>query len=101
MSAPDPNGFGGRVRVSSGREWEERPLTHGYTENMRSIGLADMCVGIRTDREHRCNGRLAQHVLEVMAAFGRSSAEGRHIAVESRPERPVPLPAGLAQGELD
>lgn len=101
LSAPDPNGFGGIVRVSKGREWEEHPLTHGYTDNMRSIGLADMCTSIRSGREHRCNGRLAQHVLEVMAAFGRSSDDGRHIVVESRPDRPAPLPKALAHGELD
>ena len=101
LSAPDPNGFGGLVRVSTGREWEERALTHGYTRNMRSIGLADMCVGIRTGRPHRCDGRLAQHVLEVMAAFGESSTTGRHIEVASRPARPEPLPQGLATGELD
>ena len=101
LSAPDPNGFGGTVRVSNGRDWEDRPLTHGYTDNMRSIGLADMCVGIRTGREHRCNGRLAHHVLEIMASFGRSSDEGRHVVLESRPERPAPLPTGLADGELD
>ena len=101
LSAPDPNGFGGQVRVSNGREWEERPLTHGYTANMRSIGLADMCVGIRTGRAHRCNGELAQHVLEVMAAFGESSAAGRHITLDSRPQRPAPLAVGLADGRLD
>ncbi len=110
LSAPDPNGFGGTVRIApgrsgnsgnSGKEWEECPLTHGYTENMRSIGLADMCVGIRTGRDHRCDGRLAQHVLEIMAAFGRSSAEGRHVVLESRPDRPAPLPTGLGHGELD
>ena len=101
LSAPDPNGFGGKVRVSNGREWEERGLTHGYTGNMRSIGLADMCMGIRTGRDHRCNARLGQHVLEIMEAFGRSSAEGRHVGIESRPERPAPLPRGLDDGELD
>ena len=101
LAVPDPNGFGGKVRVSNGRDWEERALTHGYTENMRSIGLADMCVGIRTKRPHRCDGRLAQHVLEVMAAFGASSAERRHIDIQSSPERPAPLPTGLAEGNLE
>ena len=101
LSAPDPNGFGGKVRVSRGREWQERPLTHGYTDNMRSIGLADMCVAIRTGRAHRCNGELAQHVLEIMAAFGESSIQERHITLTSRPERPAPLRSGLADGQLD
>lgn len=101
LSSPDPNGFGGLVRVSNGREWEDRPLTHGYTANMRSIGLADMCMGIRTNRPHRCDGELAQHVLEIMAAFGESSVEGRHVTIASRPERPNPLPTGLTEGQLD
>ena len=101
LSAPDPNGFGGKVRVSRGREWQQRPLTHGYTDNMRSIGLADMCVAIRTGRAHRCNGELAQHVLEIMAAFGESSIQERHITLTSRPERPAPLRSGLADGQLD
>ena len=102
LSAPDPNRFGGTVRVSPGRgEWQDQPLTHGYTDNMRSIGLADMCVGIRTGRAHRCNGQLAHHVLEIMAAFGTSSAERRHVELESKPEPPAPLATGLAHGELD
>ena len=101
LSSPDPNGFGGKVRVSNGREWEERPLSHGYTTNMRSIGLADMCMGIRNGRPHRCNGELAQHVLEIMAAFGESSASGRHVVIDGEPSRPAPLPTGLADGALD
>ncbi|MCY3883601.1 MAG: Gfo/Idh/MocA family oxidoreductase, partial [Gammaproteobacteria bacterium] len=69
MVVPDPNGFGGKVLLPEpGRGWKEQELTHGYTGNMRSIGLADMCMGIRTDRPHRANGDLAFHVLEVMAA---------------------------------
>ena len=88
------------MRVSSGREWEDRELTHGYTEDIRSIGLADMSVGIRTGRGHRCDGRLAHHILEIMDAFCRSSTEGRHIDVVSRPDRPAPLPRGLAHGEM-
>ena len=101
LSAPDPNTFGGPVRVSKGREWQECALTHGYADNMRSIGLADMCVGVRTGRPHRCDGALAQHVLEVMAAFGESSGGRSHVEIASRPERPRPLPRGLARGELD
>lgn len=101
LSAPDPNWFGGKVRISKEREWEEHPLSHGYTDNMRSIGLADLCVGVRTGRPHRCNGHLAQHVLEIMQAFGTSSREERHVELTTKPERPAPLPTGLEHGELD
>lgn len=102
MLVPDPNGFGGKVLVADlGRGWRERTHTHGYTENMRSIGLADMCRGIRTGRPHRANGDLAFHVLEVMAAMDKSSSNGEHVTIESRVSRPAPLPIGLEHGELD
>ena len=101
LSAPDPNTFGGKIRINEGREWTERALTHGYTDNMRSIGLADMCIGIRTGRAHRCDGQLAQHVLEIMQAFETSSSTATHVELKSRPDRPAPLPLGLAHGELD
>lgn len=101
ISVPDPNGFGGRVAIGKPREWEEQELSHGYTANMRSIGLADMCEGIRKNRPHRCSGDLAYHVLEVMSAFETSSVEGRHVALESTTEKPKPLPLGLEHGELD
>ncbi|MGB9619909.1 MAG: Gfo/Idh/MocA family protein, partial [Armatimonadota bacterium] len=39
MSVPDPNGFGGPVKVMRpGGEWTEMPLSHGYAENSRGIG---------------------------------------------------------------
>jgi hypothetical protein len=37
---------------------------------------------------------MALHVLEVLDAFERSALEGRHIAIESRCDRPAPLPQG-------
>ena len=101
LSVPDPNGFGGRVAVGKQGEWEAQELSHGYTDNMRSIGLADMCKGIRDGREHRCSGELAYHVLEVMSAFGKSSEERHHVEIGSQPARPEPLPQGLQHGELD
>ncbi len=64
------------------------------TATIRVIGVADMATAIRERRPHRANGDLAYHVLEVMEAFQRSSDAGRHITIESRPERPEPLPTG-------
>lgn len=32
------------------KEWNEVPLTHGYTENSRGIGVADMAYALRTGR---------------------------------------------------
>lgn len=103
LAVPDPNIFGGPVRVrrSPAADWEEIPLTHGYTENSRGIGVADMAYALRSGRAHRANGELAYHVLDVMQAFLDSSLEGRHIELSSTCSRPTPLPVGLRHGTLD
>ncbi len=102
LSVPDPNFFGGEVRLVEGgtREWVDLPLTH--TTNIgRGAGVADMACAIQSGRPHRASGELAFHVLDVMCALEESAAQGRRIEIESRPEQPLALPAGLADGELD
>lgn len=103
LSVPDPNSFGGPVRLyrPGSRDWMEIPLTHGYTENSRGLGLADMAVAIQTNRQHRASGEMAYHVLDVMQAFVEASETGKHIVIESTCERPKPLPMGLRHGQLD
>ncbi len=51
-------------------------------------------IALRQGRPHRASGELALHVLEVLDAFGRSSTDGRHIAITSTAERPAPVPLG-------
>jgi predicted dehydrogenase len=103
MVVPDPNRFGGTVAVAKRRDpWADMPLSHGFANgNFRIIGLADMARAIRIGRPHRCSGEMAYHVLEVMEAFGRSSQAGRAVAIESRCERPAPLPPRSDLGQLD
>ena len=103
LLVPDPNKFGGEVRIARPRgAWETVALSHGHAEGeFRSIGVADMAAAILADRPHRASGALAFHVLEVMEAFQISSQEGRRVAIESRVERPAPLPAGRAVGQID
>ena len=61
-----------------------------------------MAQAIRSDRPHRASGALALHALEVMEAIQTSSDAGRAVdRASSRPERPAPMPAALAIGELD
>ena len=96
LSVPDPNTFGGPVRVwtTETREWRDVELTHGYAENSRGIGVADMAEAIVTGRDHRANGALAYHVLDLMHAFHDASNEERHITMQSTCARPAALPAG-------
>ena len=93
LSVPDPNGFGGTVKVSRGGEnWEDVPLTHGYAENSRGLGVADLAYAIQEGRPARAGGDLTYHVLEAMWGFLDSSAQGRYYAMQSTVERPAPLP---------
>ena len=102
LSVPDPNHFGGPVRIGGkGKEWQEVPLTHGYTENSRSIGVADMANAIWSGRPHRASGELAFHVLDAMEAAAESSAKGKAIMLGSTCKRPAALPLGLLPGTLD
>ena len=103
LQVPDPNTFGGPVRIFKPgyATWQEVPLAYGYTDNSRSIGAADMAMAIKNDRPHRANGDLANHVLEIMLAFDKSNKEGKKVDIVSRCERPAPLPVGLEDGEID
>ena len=103
LSVPDPNTFGGPVRLrrAGADSWSEMPLTHPYTENFRGLGVADMAHAIRSDRPHRANGDLAFHVLDIMCAIHDASDQGTHIELQSSCIRPTPLPTGLLPGILD
>jgi predicted dehydrogenase len=103
LSVPDPNTFGGPVRVrrAGAKEWTEVPLTHGYAQNSRGLGVADMAYALRSGRAHRANGDMAFHVLDIMHAFHDASREGRHIELQSTCRKPAPLPMGLIYGQLD
>jgi predicted dehydrogenase len=103
LSCPDPNTFGGPVRIRRPgmQEWKEVPLAFGYNENSRGIGVADMANAIRSGRPHRASGELAFHVLDIMCAIHESSAQGKHITLSSTCDSPAPLPMGLLPGTLD
>ena len=104
LIVPDPNFFGGDVELRKrGRDetWTSVPVTQPYADgNYRSLGVADMAMGILENRPHRANGDLALHVLEVMEAFATASAEGRIIEIKTPVARPEPLAASLRNGRL-
>jgi len=103
LAVPDPNTFGGPVRVrrAGAKDWTEVPLTHGYAENSRGLGVADMAAAIASGRPHRANGELTYHVLDIMHAFHDASSQGRHIELKSTCRQPAPLPLNLMHGEVD
>jgi predicted dehydrogenase len=103
LSVPNPNIFGGTVKLFEAKknEWKEIPLTHGYPENSRGLGVADMAKSILVKRPHRASGELAFHVLDIMSAFEESSRKGKFIKLGSTCARPKAFPVGLKKGELD
>ncbi len=103
LQVPDPNGFGGPVKINKPGDdgWQNVQLSHTYTDNMRSIGVADMAYAIKYNRKNRCSGELAYHVLDVMIALIESAEKREFINVESTVQQPAALPTGLNNGELD
>ena len=83
---PDPNMFGGPIKVSlsEGGDWKEystEEMRLGKTNifnasgrsneaasnaNYRGVGLSDMLYSIENKLEHRCNGDLVLHVLDML-----------------------------------
>ena len=103
LSVPDPNTFGGPVKVrrKGDEDWEELALTHPYTSNMRGLGVADLAYASQSGRKHRANGQLAFHVLDVMQSILEAAEARTYRDVDSRCEQPAPLPTGLTEGQLD
>ncbi|CAN5714652.1 Gfo/Idh/MocA family oxidoreductase [soil metagenome] len=94
MMVPDPNGFGGEVKVRGAKdaEWSVVENLHAHNGNDRGIGVLDIADAIRTGRPHRASGELAYHVLDLMHAFQDASLEEHHIRLRSSVERPAAMP---------
>lgn len=102
LSVPDPNTFGGPVRLYRPEQGEfmDIPLMFDYPEDSRGLGLADMAKAVATDGKARAGVELTFHVLEVMTAFTRSSEAKAQVEIKSRPERPEPMKSNLLPGTV-
>ncbi len=94
LAMPDPNGFGGEVRIrrTGSDEWTVIPAT-GATAG-RGIGALDLARALRTGGPHRASGDLALHVLDTMEAMASSLAGGTFEPVRTTFPVPDGLPAG-------
>lgn len=93
LSLPDPNTFGGPVRLFSagGKEWHDVPID-GFECHQRGVGLDDLAVAITSSGVPRTNAALAFHVLDIMEALDEAAVECSHIDIGSSSERPPPMP---------
>ena len=91
LALPDPNGFGGdlRVRRAGDDDWTVIPAEGAAAG--RGTGVVDMARAIRAGAPHRASGELALHVLEMMTAIERSAVSGAFEPVESHFDTPAPL----------
>jgi len=127
LVVPDPNMFGGPVKLLRGNSmvdsiegldvgeavekihseamfdlFKEIPLAYNKTEdNMRGMGLLDMAYSIVEGREHRTNPELVYHVMEALSSFDISAKEGKTYKMTTTCEQPKAIPTGLQIGSLD
>jgi len=104
LHVPDPNFFGGEVRMTQKAAFENAPgLDHPFgvpngedgrgtpVANYRCAGLADMAQAILNDRPHRCSLEFSTHVVDVMVSILRSGEERKFIDIASTCTRPEAL----------
>lgn len=93
LSVPNPNTFGGPIKLSTAqtKEFKEIPFLYNYNENSRGLGLADMADAIEKGQEYSANGDLNLHVLEIMTAFEESCKQRKQIDLKSTVKQPKQL----------
>jgi len=93
LAVPDPNSFGGdlRVRTAGDSDWTVIP-SQGAAAG-RGSGIVDMVRSISGGRPHRASGQMALHVLEMMAAIEKSALGGGFEDVTTRFDMPEALDA--------
>ncbi len=105
---PDPNMFGGPVYVSftEGGEWQEKSVEEmrlgkinitsqsvrsnekSTNANYRGVGLSEMINSIKDNKQHRCNGDLALHVLDIIECVMKSAISSEQVNLRTTCEKP-------------
>lgn len=89
LVVPDPNHFEGEVllRALGAADWSALPVSAGYLEAGRGIGIADLA-STPDGSSPRAGGELAYHVLDIMETLLASTRTGRAEPVSSTAARP-------------
>lgn len=95
LNMGDPNNFDSQNYLQKPQnERTAFPFTHGYRENSRGLGAADMAWAIRQDRPHRASMTMAYHVFELIHGMYISATTGQIYELQSTFDRPEALPTG-------
>ena len=98
----NPNFFGEPVYIrKTMTDKVEFPLTHGFAENSRGVGAAEMAWSIKAGRKNRACKEMAFHVFELMHGIMNSAESGKMYNMESTFETPAGLPAGFIHNKDD
>jgi predicted dehydrogenase len=92
MALPDPNTFGGDVRLYRAGSGDGETVASAGAAAGRGLGVVDMARALRAGEPHRASGEMALHVLDIMAAIERSAATAAFEPVRSGFTVPEPLP---------
>ena len=91
----DPNQFGAPVYLQKTNSAPQPfPFTHGFAENSRGLGAAEMAWSIIAGREHRASKEMALHVFETMHGIMLSAERGEPYRMKHGFTCPRPLPEG-------
>ena len=103
LAVPDPNTFGGpiQIRRMGIAEFVDIPVMFPYAENFRGLGAADIVHAVMNKRDHRANGEIAYHSVDVMESLLEASKAQKHLKIKSSCKRPALMPLGRAMGMLD
>ena len=93
---PDPNRFGGEVKVILKGQTEPvtLPPTHAFSENHRGIGPAELAWSLRLGRKPRTSKEMAFHGLELLLGLYQSCVTKQFYDMTSTFQRPNPIPRG-------
>ncbi len=99
LAVPDPNRFDGEVQLRrlDGDDWEVLPVSAGYQDAARGIGLQDLAQ-TPVGELPRASGEMGFHVLEVMEAVLASAAAGTALPIRSTCERPPAVALSRSAG---
>ena len=98
LTVNDPNEFTGNVMVRSKNGVDMvMPQNHGFTDNYRGIGVADLAYALRNGRKPRASWEIPLHTLEAACGICKSGEEDIIYRMTTDCERSAPLAPGYVE----
>lgn len=83
-----------------GKSFEKVPLAREAFAGVEfGRGLEDFCLALLEDRPHRCDARMAAHIVDVIDAINESAHTGSPVKIRSTFTSPAPMDWSSRDGE--